>query len=489
MTNRGARAGGNEAKRPVILFCCNRLAPTLELAFVMRSLAATDLQPLALLESDRLISQLPAGTLERVSVAFLPHQLNRYGPVTMPRALGLLGRSFRFVRLHALADAFATLRGVVAGDMALSRLFEQHEVQMVVVADDRSLGWEFGVIHSARRRGIPTAAIPFALSDPRADCLTRKDREVFDPTRSGWISQIFKRYMAIKYPENMFSSNGRALMFLTAGQAWVLRALGAKWIRPWAYGGGITNVVAVFGEADRAKQIALGVPANKLVVTGQSSMDSLFASREAPAAIRRALLAEYSLPKEKNFIICAVPQYLEHGMLEAREHWRLTEQMLASLARTGANVLLSLHPRSRRDDYLPLAEHFGAVIAARPLIEILPAAHLFVATHSSTVRWAVLLRIPVIVLDDFDVGNGAMFAGGGVKFLKDRSELGLLARKLLEDPSLRASIKADLDRQAKGMDPFDGENTARVISLLKSQLRSNATPSRTINTIFRRTDA
>ena len=132
MTNRGARAGGNEAKRPVILFCCNRLAPTLELAFVMRSLAATDLQPLALLESDRLISQLPAGTLERVSVAFLPHQLNRYGPVTMPRVLGLLGRSFRFVRLHALADAFATLRGVVAGDMALSRLFEQHEVQMVV---------------------------------------------------------------------------------------------------------------------------------------------------------------------------------------------------------------------------------------------------------------------------------------------------------------------------------------------------------------------
>lgn len=479
----------NEVRQPVILFCCNRLAPTLELAFVIRSLATTDLQPLALLESDRLMSQLPAGTLEGVNVAFLPRLLGRHGPVTLPRVIGTIGRSFRLVGLHALADAFTTLRGVVAGGIALTRLFEEHVVQMVVVADDRSLGWEFGVIYSARRHGIPAVAIPFAVSDPKADYLVRKDREEFDPARSGWLSKIFKRYMAIKYPENILSSDGRALMFLTAGQAWVLNALGAKWMRPWAYGGGITNLVAVFGEADRAKQIALGVPASKLEITGQSSLDLLFASREDSVAIRRTLLAELSLPEERNVIICAVPQYLEHGMLEAHEHWHLTEQMLASLARTGANVLLSLHPRSRRDDYLYLAEHFGAVIVARPLIEILPAAHLFVATHSSTVRWAVLLRIPVIILDDFGVGNGVICAGGGVQFLKDRSKLELSARNLLEDSSLRASIKADLDRQAQGLDPFDGENTARIIGLLKSQLSSIAIPSRTIKPIFRRIDA
>jgi hypothetical protein len=487
MPNRGAKAAGDEAKRPVIVFCCNRLAPTLELAFVMRSLAATGLQPLALLESDRLVSQLPTNTLDGVSVAVLPRLLNRYGPITIPRVFGIIGRSFRLFRLHAFADAFATLRGVVAGDIALRRLFEHHDVQMVVVADDRSLGWEFGVVYSARRRGIPSAAIPFALSDPRADWLARKDRESFDPTRNSWLSRVFKRQMAIRYPENMRTLEGRALMFLSAGQAWVLKALGAKWMCPWAYGGGITDVAAVYGEADRAKQIALGVPASKLVVTGQSSLDSLYSSRNTSAGIRWDLLAEYSLPKDRDVIVCAVPQYLEHGMLEAREHWRLTEQMLASLVRTGANVLLSLHPRSRRDDYLPLAERFGAVIVAHPLIEILPAAHLFVATHSSTVRWAVLLRIPVIVLDDFDVGNGAMYAGGGVQFLKDRSELELLARQLLEDPSLRVSIKADLNRQAQGMDPFDGGNSARVIALLKNQIRSNATPTRTTHSISRRT--
>ncbi len=435
------------------------------------------------------MSQLPAGTLDGVSVAFLPRLLGRHGPVTLSRVLGVIGRFFRLVRLHALADALSISRGVVAGGKALTRLLEQHDVQMVVVADDRSLGWEFGVTYSARRHGIPAVAIPFAVSDPRADYLVRKDREAFDPARGGWTSQIFKRYIAAKYPENIFSSDGRALMFLTSGQAWALKALGAKWMRPWAYGGGITNLVAVFGEADREKQIALGVSPSKLVVTGQSSLDTLFASRGAPDTIRRTLLAQLSLPEKKNVIICAVPQYLEHGMLKAREHWRLTKQMLESLARTGANVLLSLHPRSRRGDYQSLAEHFGAVIVARPLIEILPAAHLFVATHSSTVRWAVLLRTPVIILDDFGVGNGAICEGGGVQFLKDRTELALLARNLLEDTSLRASIKVELARQAQGLDPFDGENTARVIRLLKSQSRLNSNSSQTINPILRRKDS
>jgi hypothetical protein len=199
-------------------------------------------------------------------------------------------------------------------------------------------------------------------------------------------------------------------------------------------------------------------------------MDLLFKSRSASKSIRRTLSAKYALKEDRRYVVCAVPQYLEHGLLDAPDHWRLTEQMLASLERTGANVLLSLHPLSQREDYLAVAKRFGAVVVTQPLLEFLPAADLFVATHSSTVRWAILLRIPVIVLDDFDVGVDAMYGGGGVQLVRDRSELEPCARQLVENSSRRASVQEALERQAHGMDPFDGGNSARVIALLRSQL-------------------
>ncbi len=450
----------------VILFCCNRLAPTVELAYVMRALTDEGGQPLALLESAKLRGQLPQAALRAIPTETLGELLSRLGPINASRLLGVVGRGFRFLRMHLLADAFATLRGIVMGRVALKRLSKRYRISAVVVADDRSLGWEFGAILAAKRLGIATAAIPFALSDPDADWIGRQNRAVFDPYSGGSLERWLKQVVCRFYPENMREKDGRALMFLTAGQACVLMACKAVMSSPWAYGGGITDAVAVYGEADRTKQLGLGVSASKLVITGQCSMDHLFASRGQSSDIRIKLLAEHELPCDRRVIICAVPQYLEHAMLDAPEHWALTEQMLRSMAETGANVLLSLHPRSRREDYSNLAERFGAVIVSSPLIDILPAADLFVATHSSTVRWAVLLRIPVIVLDDFGVGCNAM-PGRGVQFLRERDQLATLCRHMLETEMVRVSVQAELDKQATSLDPFDGRNSKRSIEFLR----------------------
>lgn len=457
----------------VILFCCNRLAPTLELAFVMRALEDEGEYPLALLESTKLRRQLPDAALRAIPTETLGELLTRFGPISASRLLGVVGRGFRLLRIHLFADACATLRGIVMGRAALKRLAKQYRIRAVVVADDRSLGWEFGAIFAAKRLGIATAAIPFALSDPDADWIGRKDRTVFDPYSGGSLERRVKQMVCRYYPENIRVNGGRALMFFTSGQACVLMAYKAVMKRPWAYGGGITDAVAVYGEADRTKQLGLGVPASKLVTTGQCSMDQLFASRGKSSEIRRTLLLEHGLPCDRRVIVCAVPQYLEHGMLDAPKHWELTEQMLGSMADTGANVFLSLHPRSRREDYRSLAERFGAVIVSSPLIEILPAADLFVATHSSTVRWAVLLRIPVIVLDDFGVGSGSMPIGG-VQFLSERNQFATRCRQMLETQTVRMSVQVELDKQALSLDPFDGRNSERSIELLRTLIANSS---------------
>jgi hypothetical protein len=378
-----------------------------------------------------------------------------------------MSKCARLIRIHAVADVFATWRGIVAGRRALEQLLKRGPINAVVVADDRSLGWEYGVVLAARQRGIPSVAVPFALSDPDADWMSRQSRKIFDPDCGWGVERLFKRRMRERYPTNIRVRNGEERMFLTAGQAWMLKRVKGGFDRPWAYGGGITHVATVFGEFDRRKQISLGVNPQKLYVTGQSSIDFLHHLSNSQSEVRMAVIQKYSLRESHPIIICAVPQYLEHGLLNEKEHWALIDQLLGSLATTRANLVLSLHPRSRLQDYRELATAYGAIIANQPLIEIIAAADLFVSAMSSTVRWSIMLRTPTIVLDDFNQGGQSMFAGQGVRFVQRRDELPPLAARLLTDSDEREKTKRLLDEQAKELDPFDGFNSSRLVQLLK----------------------
>jgi len=422
---------------------------------------------MALLESNNLLHQIQKGKLDNIDICLLPQLMARYGLLTFPRLLSVLGKFARAIRFHVIADVFATWRGIVIGRRALEQLHRCGPINAVVVADDRSLGWEYGVVLAARQHGISTVAVPFALSDPDADWLGRHGKENFQPNCGWGIERLLKRRMRELYPSNIRVRNGEEKMFLTAGQAWLLMKFKGEFERPWAYGGGITQVATVFGEFDRRKQISLGVKAQKLYVTGQSSIDLLHNLSNSQSEVRIAILEKYSLRKSCPIIICAVPQYLEHGLLIEKEHWALIDQLLGSLASTGANLLLSLHPRSRLQDYRECATAYGAIIADQPLIEILAAADLFVSALSSTVRWSILLRTPTIVLDDFNQGGQSMFAGKGVHFVQQRNELTALAVNLLTNSNERAEIKRLLDQQACELDPFDGSNSSRLVQLLK----------------------
>ncbi len=439
----------------------------------MRALVETGQRPMALLESAHLRRQIAPGKLDGVEVGLLPELLGHYGWLTLPRLLGILGKCARLLRSDAFADVLATLRGIVTGARALEQLRKRGPIDAVVVADDRCLGWEYGVVLAARRLRIRTVAIPFALSDPDADWLVRQGKTKFDPARGWGLERWLKRTMRQRYAQNIRVRDGQESMFLTAGQAWTQIMFDGLFRQPWAYGGGVTDVATVFGAFDRRKQISLGVAEDKLVVTGQSSLDFLHHASRRTAEIRQELNRQYRLRPDRPVVVCAVPQHMEHGLLGARGHWGLIEQLFASLAATGANVVLSLHPRSKRGDYEQAAAAHGAVIAEQSLIETIAAADLFVAAMSSTVRWAILLRIPVIVLDDFGQGGQSMFEGEGVCFLKQRAELASVATRLLNDPEERERVKRCLDSQAMELDPFDGRNARRVTQVLADAATAN----------------
>lgn len=456
--------------RPIALFCCNRITPTLELSHAVRALAASNkVTPMVVLGSDTLRNQLPEDLFGETPVIVFTKLLRRPFALDVPRIWGVIARACRVLGLNIFADYCLIARNLAQGKIVFNRLLRDHPIATVLIADDRSLGSEFGVVRAAKDRGVRTVAVPFALSDPEADTIRRISRSEFQVTQGSLFSIVLKRYYESAYPENVrISKEGQALMFLTLGQVLALDHFGARFQMPWAYGGGSTDLACVYGSAIRDMQIGLGVSSEKLPVTGQCSMDILYKNKEKGREIRQSLLLAGEIKADRPIIVCAVPQFLEHGMLSGEDHVDVSANLIADLASTGANVLLSLHPRANRNNYLATAEKYGAVISQRRLIDIISVADVFVATASSTLRWSVLLGIPTIVLDYFEVGPGGMFDASCFEIITSPSELHKVINKLLYESLYRNDKIAKMRSIAPTLDPFDGRNADRFLRLIES---------------------
>lgn len=461
-----------------VLVVCNRLAPTLELAHLVRALPRlSSLEPVVLIGApdlkNALASEVFNHAIEHVLTKEIAHPLG-FNP---GRMWSLVAKAARAFRLDILADFLLVLRAAKIGEHVVDALLKRHpSIRAVVTADDRSLGVEFGIVHAARKRAIASVTVPFALSDPGGDWLRRRERDEFAVTAGNRWTRRLKQKLASTYPANVRELEGVQLMFLTSGQVLGLRYLGAQFPAPWAYGGGATDVVTLYSESIRARQLELGVPAHKLAVTGQCAMDDLHALSMRKDELKRELAARYDLEGDRPLIMLAVPQHAEHGLMGAAHHDTLTANLFDDLTATGAALLLSLHPRSRPEDYRQAAERAGAVISDQPLLEILPAADLFVATHSSTVRWAILLGTPTMVLDDFGVGADGMFEARSVTFVTDRSKVRDTARSLLGQAH---AVKGNM-APPTATDLFDGGSSQRVVALIESlctPLRSTPGPA------------
>lgn len=456
-----------------VLVVCNRLAPTLELAHLVRALPRlSSLEPVVLLGAPDLKQALAPDVFnlatEHVLTKEIAHPLG-FNPGRMWSIAAKAARAFRF---DVLADFLLVLRAAKIGEHLVDALLKKHpSICAVITADDRSLGFEFGVVHAARKRGIPSVTVPFALSDPGGDWLRRREREEFSVIAGNRWTRRLKQKLANTYPANVRAQEGVQLMFLTSGQVLGLQYLGAPFPAPWAYGGGATDMVTLYSESIKARQLALGVPAHKLAVTGQCAMDDLHALAMRKEELKHELSRRYGLRSGQPVIVLAVPQHAEHGLMAANQHDALTTGLFGDLGATGAALLLSLHPRSRPENYRQAAERAGAVISKQPLLEILPAADLFVATHSSTVRWAVLLGLPTLVLDDFGVGADGMFEAGSVTFVTNRSDVKESARSML------AQAQAEQGKKMRSPAPelFDGNSARRVVTLLESLVARGAT--------------
>lgn len=379
-------------------------------------------------------------------------------------------RGLRKMLARWWALAFASTLRQLSGSLQQARaILAETRPAALLVSGDRHLNGELAFLKAAQEAGCPAILVSYAyanLPDFKDLALLRKDDPLHHPGSGG--QTLLKRWIRRRYPAQVKETLYGPLLFYTPAVTLALAWMGMLPPNPWVLGAGHTTWVTVTGEEDRRRFADQGVPPGKLRVTGNPSHDGLYRLAQQASELRQALGRKYLLPAERPNLVCAVPHLVEHNLVEAGRHWADTRSLVQALASSGANLLLSLHPKSDPAQYRFLESEYGARILEEPLQEALPAADLFAAGFSTTVLWAVLLGIPAVVIDTAGLGYDIYDHLPGVIKVEGLDRLGPVLARCFNDPDYARSLRQAQADCAAQIAPFDGQACRRIIQLIQA---------------------
>lgn len=349
------------------------------------------------------------------------------------------------------------------------KLLNSHSnIHLIIVSGDRNVGIETAVIVEGKRRGIPGLIVPFAMSfleaaaEPRLRTGSRGGKYAVHSPLHRLLRRLFPSWVWVYKGVPLFF---HPPWFAVAG--WMLGIMPGK---PWIIGGGMAKMMAVESSALRDQLLEQGMEPDKMIVTGKPSLDDI--ARQLASTNRDAIRQQLGIAPTEKLILCSVPNFAEHDLLPWDRHLVEMQFLFDAMAKTGAKVLLNLHPRSDRKRYQPLADKAGLPISDERIYTLLPACDILVTSYSSTVAQAVALCKPSVVVDFYGFDYPVYDRAPGAIVLRDRTKFFPTLQRLLTDHD---AYNAYVEEQRAGGGAWailDGKNTERVLELAQSLMMS-----------------
>ncbi len=345
--------------------------------------------------------------------------------------------------------SFVVLLKITLRKYFLRKRFSVEKPDALVVFEDRFIDPEAIWLAEFSKRKIPAVLVRYASSSAESDAWSRRGR--FSHSLDRGVLSGLRRKFASSYPHHVWNDGRGPQLFYSLWDGYALAIAGMAGTRPWAVGGGALVAACVQGAADQADAVRLTGLSERFVVTGQPSWDRLYNALKQPRSAR-----------QRPRVVCAWPQWAEHGQLPWPVHMDRLGRLAAILGASGAEVILCLHPKAQRSLYSGLAQRHGLVISDRPLSEELPRTDLFVASWSSALRWAAMLGVASVNLDwaaqDYDLFDK-------LKSLPKSTapdDLGPLFADLLDQPEKRVSVGSALKEESAVYGFIDGKACERI---------------------------
>lgn len=342
-------------------------------------------------------------------------------------------------------------------------LVENH-VSLVLTAHDASLIGALFLLAAESVR-IPSVFIPHASlsSAPRSKSTALKT--IFLNARSG---------TSVYLPRFVCSG-----CFLRAATLWSRKFFSQRYVeRVW-------DKACVHGPSSKEIFIRSGVPENAIALTGQPRYDAMAALDLAGK--KAELFERLRLKTDKPLVLLATQPMVEHGLWSQDQRKNFLKLVVNATHEAGCQLLVKLHPREQDATiYHSLLSKFSdetitIVQDEIPTPPLLASADLVITLHSTFGLEAMLVGVPVIVVDvcrtkgriERDEMN--YVKSGAAVGVYDPRELKSAIKAVLYDKEVRDKLTGFSKKYVYDHTYLqDGRASARVVEVINALARRQA---------------
>jgi hypothetical protein len=260
----------------------------------------------------------------------------------------------------------------------------------LIVGVAPSWGFETYLCRGYLKGKLPVVAVPcedFLQSDADADAMAKP----YNRKNASFLNKL-----TIKILPAFASASGQSLS-VSAWGVWIALLTRASYTQDWWY----QNPFIRFAIGNRyfMAQLESRFGLQKTFhLTGKPSQD-LMASILMDAPRQKALLlSQHHLDGTKPTVVFALPQWAEEGTFTWEHHLMAVEFICRELSKVGANVFVTLHPRSNPERYYKILSRFGLVYTKLSASQLIPLCDTYVCGASTTARQALIAGKQVVVL-------------------------------------------------------------------------------------------
>ncbi|PCI02480.1 MAG: hypothetical protein COB78_13265 [Hyphomicrobiales bacterium] len=287
---------------------------------------------------------------------------------------------------------------------ACRRFLLEGQIDTVIVCEDGPGGCS-ALISVAQDMGKLVADMPFGIGEMH-------DYEMYLENRAeenslNLVSEDKIGAALRKYAPKWILPSAHGDLTLFASEFVLARiAVGLDLPEPWVVHGGTSDVMFAESEAMEHIYQRENVPAEKRVMTGSCYADVVYDEIFKDEALKRAYeTASLIDPDNPKILVALPPSY--HGERKAEfETYQETVELLLSgckEAHPRAHITVSVHPATD-DATRQIVSDLADEVSDEWLLKLIAKTDAFIPVFSSTIRWALMAKKPIVNYDLYQFG-------------------------------------------------------------------------------------
>lgn len=326
-------------------------------------------------------------------------------------------------------------------------------------------------IREARKLGIRSFVIPSTMSNGK------EQAEIYFSDSQYHAAVTSHKILALIFKNWSKEYCGTLLFRVPISRLLAIKFFQVDVEKPWVFNSTNADIVFLESLAMRDYYGAVGLASNNLVVTGTPTCDLLYQVGADLNGIKTRLRAKYCLDEYQKVILIALPPdffYVVGGRPQSiyANHAEVINFFSRLIgAHQSVRWIISLHPSMSKVDY-GMLELAGATIIDEPAYQLLPLCDIYLATVSSTIRWAIACGVPVINYDFYRYHYDDFESVDGVLYAATEEVFQLLLKALLEQTDFLETIRTQQQLSAVQWGQLDGKCCERINEEIQQRLTS-----------------